>query len=71
MQPGTRQSLEAFDAAIKKKLSESSPKSEEFPKMPDDLFDEDDDKALDPAKSDIHAYKSRDNTLEELDEYLT
>ena len=71
MQPGTRQLLEAFDAIIKEKLLESSPKSEEFPKIPDDPFDEDDDEALDPAELDMHAYEAGDYSLEELDEYLT
>ena len=51
---------------------ESSPKSEEFPKIPNDLFDEEeDDEALDLAKPDMHAYKDVDYTLEELDKYLT
>ena len=49
----------------------STPKSEEFPKIPDDLFDEDDDIALDPAKPDMHASEADDYTLDELDEYLT
>ena len=50
---------------------ESSPESEEFPKIPDDLFDEDDDEVLDPAKPDMHAYEADDYTPEELDKYLT
>ena len=71
MQPRTKLSLEAFDAAVKEKLSESSSKSGEFPKIPDDLFNEDGDKGLDPAKPDMHAYEADDYTLEELDNYLT
>ena len=70
-QSRTRQLLEAFDAMIKEKLLESSPKSEEFPIIPDGLFDEDDDEALDPAEPDMCAYKADNYTLEELDEYLT
>ena len=51
---------------------ESSPNSEEFPKIPNDLFNgEEDDEALDLAKPDMHAYKANDYTLEELDKYLT
>ena len=37
---------------IKEKLLESSPKSGEFPKIPDDLFDEDEDESLDAAETD-------------------
>ena len=53
MQPRTRQLLETFDAVINEKLSESSPESEEFPKILGDLFDEDDNEALDPAEPDM------------------
>ena len=56
---------------IKEEPLESSPKSEEFPKIQDDLFDEDDDKVLDPAEPDMCAYEADDYTPEELDKYLT
>ena len=56
---------------IKEKLSESSPRSEEFSKTPDDLFDEDDDIALGPVEPDMHTIKADDYTPEELDKYLT
>ena len=58
--------LEAFDAVIKE-----NPESEEFPKIPDDLFDDEEDVALHPPKPDMHAFEADDYTLEELDEYLT
>ena len=38
-QSRTRQLPGAFNAMIKEKLLEFSPESEEFPKIPDDLFD--------------------------------
>ena len=50
MQPRTRQLLEAFDPVIKEKLLESSPESEEFPEIPDNLFNKDDDIVLDLAE---------------------
>ena len=71
VQPGTRQLLEAFDAMIKEKYLESSPKSEEFPKIPGDLLDQDENEALDPAEQDMHAYEADDYTPEKLDKYLT
>ena len=70
VQSGTRKSLEAFDAVIKQQLLQSPPEYKEFPKIPDDLFNEDHNEVLEPAEPDMCAYQADDYTPEESDEYL-
>ena len=66
-QPRTRQVFASFDANQRKTFG-ICPKSEEVSKIPDDLFDEDDDLALNPAEPDMCVFEADDYTLEEMDE---